>query len=283
MPPGADQTAIRWHPMAAPATGNRELAALLVGTGNKWNSQRDSSSVPTGPTVPTSRKGPRQTCCSTSMSRRTKPGKTLVDIAIRFADSRAMDQRPRKPVLNARRLMSVRSGWQDPEDVARAYMLRGAILSSVSHIELCIARLALRASYVPAYDEIAAKWKSLPPTTTQRVEFLYEVLQVDGPLGPYAGWLKRSLGRWEAIRAIRNTMAHGHLTVFAGGPIRVHEIVAMRSELTQGYADFRGAQLETIALRYARFSRICQRLSDRASGSDFLPTIDDAVAFHEGR
>jgi hypothetical protein len=126
-----------------------------------------------------------------------------------------MDNSPSLPRLH-RSLMATRSGWQSPKDVAHAYMLRGAILTAVSHLELCIAELSLRASYVPVYGAAAARRASLPPNTTQRVKFLMEVIEDDGPLRPHAEWLRRALKRWEVFRELRNRMAHGHMTVFRG-------------------------------------------------------------------
>ena len=178
--------------------------------------------------------------------------------------------------------MATRSGWQNPEDVAHVYILRGAILTAISHIELCIAELSLRASYMPEYDVVSSRWRSLPPSTSQRVEFLTEVIKAEGPLQFYARSLERALRRWSDFREVRNRMAHGHMTVFRGGPIRFREIVAKRSEITQATINYYGSELEACALRIARFSRVYQRLWYRARGSDFMPTINDAVVFHEG-
>ena len=157
-------------------------------------------------------------------------------------------------------------------------MLRGAILTAVSHLELCIAELSLRASYVPEYDAAAARQASLPANTTQRVKFLVEVIEYDGPLRRHAEWLRRAFKRWESFRELRNRMAHGHMTVFRGGPIRFREIVARRREITEGTVSYYGDELEAAALNIARFSRVYQRIWSRAYGSKFLPTIDEVAS-----
>ena len=180
-----------------------------------------------------------------------------------------------------RKLMAVSSWWAPSDLVAEAYMLRGAILDSFSHVELCVSTLAVRASYAPEYDAIAAEHKSLPSTMKGRVDFLKRITTVPGPLSAHSNRIRAGLRYWEETSQLRNLMAHGRMSVLANSPIRFEDIRVTKDGIWSNETPFYGSSLRGAALKAAKFSRICQRFMSVVDRANLLAAIEDVRALHE--
>lgn len=157
--------------------------------------------------------------------------------------------------------------WTRDEHLARVLILRSAILWSYSHVEQRLADIMIRCSHCEAYQHVA---ETPPFTQSRRVRFLRDVLALPGPLADWRSIGVAILDRYEAGRAIRNRMAHAHMSVLPHF-VRFDEIVLHNGVITQHITRYLDGQLEKEAAKAARFSRAVQRLHYRLVGDDPLP------------
>lgn len=151
--------------------------------------------------------------------------------------------------------------WARDDELARALILRSAILSCYSHIEQKLTDIVVRCSARDEYRDIQDR---APFTSGARFKYLRKVVATDGPLTPFAGIVEAVLKRYEAGRVIRNRMAHADLEVLQNWGVIFDEIVVVGNEITHHRTRYVGGELEALAIRASVFSRACQRLHYKA-------------------
>ena len=155
--------------------------------------------------------------------------------------------------------------WVRDAELARALILRSAILWSYSHVEQKLTDIVVRCSHEAAYRDVAAK---PPSTSAKRVKFLRAVLSIPGPLYPFRSLGVSILNRYDASRPIRNRMAHADMEVYSDWGVVFDEIVVSGSEISHHRSRYWPGRLEAEARRAARFSKAVQRVHYAMVGND---------------
>lgn len=164
--------------------------------------------------------------------------------------------------------------WTPHDELLRVLALRGAIVWSFAHIEQKMSEVLIRSSYP---DDYAGRRPAAPFKMSSRFTYLREVLQLAGPLAPYRGPGLLLLDRIEAIWPMRNMMAHADMDVGSIGPVRFRQI-EMGHALNRRWTPFYPGELEALATKVGRLSRLCQKLMDRLEARRLLPTFDEGEA-----
>lgn len=147
--------------------------------------------------------------------------------------------------------------WTRDDELAKAMILRSAILSCYSHAEQKITDLVMRCSARDEYRELQDK---APFTSGGRFKYLRKVLATDGPLTPFKGVVEGVLARYERGRDFRNLLAHADMEVLQYWGVTFDEIIVEGNEITHRRPRFTFEDLEALAVRASSFSRACQRL-----------------------
>lgn len=181
----------------------------------------------------------------------------------------------RIPEQVPREWRAVINPWVRDEELARALILRSAILWSYSHVEQKLTDIVVRCSHEAAYRDVAA---NPPSTSAKRVKFLRKVLSIPGPLYPFRNLGIAILDRYDLSRPIRNRMAHADMEVYAdwgGREVVFDEIVISDGKISHHRSRYPPARLEAEALRAARFSKAVQRIHYAMVGDDIIPDVAD--------
>lgn len=158
--------------------------------------------------------------------------------------------------------------WVRDEELARALILRSAILWSYSHVEQKLTDIVVRCSHEAAYRDVSA---NPPSTSAKRVKFLRAVLSIHGPLYPFRNLGVAILDRYDSSRPIRNRMAHADMEVYSdwgGKEVVFDEIVVSGGEICHHRSRYSPGRLEAEARRAARFSKAVQRVHYAMVGND---------------
>lgn len=165
---------------------------------------------------------------------------------------------------------AVRNPWLQDRELAKALILRAAILWSYSHIEQKLTDFMVRCASMPAYRGLAEK----PPFRMKgRVSYLRRVFDAEGPFSQ-----KKSIGiaildRYDAGRDIRNQMAHADIEVYPEWGTVLDEILIDGTSIHHGRERYWGGRLEQEAKRASRFSKAVQRIHYSLFGDE--PLIGD--------
>lgn len=103
--------------------------------------------------------------------------------------------------------------WTLDGDLEEALLLRGAYIAAMGTIETNLTELAIRASKHPAYYGIRDRFPSRRP---ERIKYLQDVCERDGPLTQWRTLLKAVLARFNASLGDRDLFAHGRMQVLSG-------------------------------------------------------------------
>lgn len=173
----------------------------------------------------------------------------------------------RIPHLVPNEWRAVINPWVDDAELARALILRSAILWSYSHVEQRLTDIVVRCSHEAAYRDVAEK---PPSTSSKRVKFLRAVLRIPGPLYPFRSLGIAILDRYDASRPIRNRMAHADMEVYSdwGGKRVVFDEIVVNGAISHQRSPYSPQRLEAEALRAARFSKAVQRVHYAMVGDD---------------
>ena len=160
--------------------------------------------------------------------------------------------------------------WTPQEQVEKALLYRGAILSAWSAIETWLSEWALRASHLDAYRGLREKF---PYKIDSRVGFLERILDQPGPLQPFAPLGLQLLSRVRDAADLRNQMAHARMRVLAQWGVTFAELIGQGDQVSWRTRRYSLADLERLSRRATRLSRIFQRASVRIDAANVLPPL----------
>lgn len=154
--------------------------------------------------------------------------------------------------------------WTRDDELARALILRGAILWSYSHVERLMMDFIIRCARMPEYYDIA---DSPPFRRAKRISYIRKVLKADGPLRRYERLGTAVLNRYEASAEIRNQMAHADHAFLGVGLLKLRDFALDGTKVIRDRVwNYHSGHLEREAVKAARFSKACQRLHYRMFG-----------------
>ncbi len=175
-----------------------------------------------------------------------------------------------------RKLMAYRSPWSHTKELGEFYLLRGAIISAFGHADYLAMCVCVRAAQVPEYQ-----FRPKPPTRTgEKINYLREVIAVDGPLSDYSKLLGSAVNRLERLNEFRRLVAHASYQSLGGGTVSFPDTVKVRGErlLTSDHNSTTLDMLREKAMRYARFSRACERAYQKLGA--LLPEVPLQRGWH---
>jgi hypothetical protein len=162
------------------------------------------------------------------------------------------------------------------EDIDRALLYRGAIVSAWANVEFSLIEIAIRASIHNAYLSRAG---SYPKRHKDRIDYLRGVLELPGPLQKYSKLGTAVLDRFDQSADFRNIMAHARMTLvldwgatfslFQGKPGSNFEVLNRIVRLSYD-------QLLSHAKRATLFSRVVRMLVAQINAIKLLPPLSDA-------
>lgn len=162
--------------------------------------------------------------------------------------------------------------WTRDDELARALILRGAILWSYSHIERRMMDFIIRCAQMPEYHDIA---ENPPFRRAKRIGYIREVLKGDGPFRRYERLGAAILKRYEASAEIRNRMAHADHDFLGAGLLRLRDFALDGTKVIRDrWWNYYPGHLEREAVKAARFSKAIQRLHYRTFGDSPLDGDD---------
>lgn len=165
------------------------------------------------------------------------------------------------------------SPWTPQEDMMQATLYRGAVLSSWGYIDTALSEISFRCSKLAAYSEIRNRY---PYKYSSRIAYLETVLNSPGPLSPYRSFGSNFLSRFKKSAPLRHTMAHASMRVLP-------QWGAVFTEFTSGKDDsvvrrtqrYQITELEALARKASRLSRICQRIEHVLTTEKLLPAVTE--------
>lgn len=180
-------------------------------------------------------------------------------------------QSPKKQLV-PNQWRAVINPWLEDDELARALILRSAILWSYSHVEQKVTDIVVRCSHEADYREVSEK----PPfSSAARVKYLRKVLAIPGPLFRFKRLGLAILDRYDASREIRNRMAHADMEVYKDWGIVFDEIIIDGGQISHRRSRYWAGRLEAEAEKAARFSKAVQRVHYAMVGDDQIPdTVD---------
>ena len=161
--------------------------------------------------------------------------------------------------------------WVRRGDVEAALMFRGTIVSAYGYIETRMGELAIRCSKLDIYASIRA---SYPFQIDKRLAYLRKVFSV-GPLLPYTSIATQFFERFESAAELRHQVAHARMQVLPDWGVTFHDLPKSGpGEITLRSNRKTLKELELLAWRAARISRLSQHLLDRLNRSGIVPPLD---------
>jgi hypothetical protein len=161
--------------------------------------------------------------------------------------------------------------WVSDDDLHRAFMLRGVIISGLAYGETRLTELAIRASKHSAY--IGAR-KHFPSKRAPRLTYLRNIAVLPGPLFQFRLRLKILIDQFESSFELRDIMAHGRMQVLSGeGPrLNLWDYAPEGLAISQRTQVIVAKDLDRHALRAARLSRAIDATYHKACRD--LPELD---------
>ncbi|NQE61407.1 hypothetical protein [Caulobacter sp. RHG1] len=158
--------------------------------------------------------------------------------------------------------------WTPEHEALSAMLYRGAIVSAWGFIETHLNETAVRCSWHEDYQPLLAKY---PRILHERVQYLRDVLDAPGPLHPYRSYGHGLLQRFVDSAALRNTMAHARMEVLPPMGITFREVGRFDGELQQRRRRYQLVELQAMARRATRLSRLCQGVIEAINQRQLLP------------
>ncbi|MGE4304734.1 MAG: hypothetical protein AB7E24_11975 [Novosphingobium sp.] len=161
--------------------------------------------------------------------------------------------------------------WSPREDVEAAIFFRGAIVSAFGNIEARLGELCIRASRIPVYDALRDRF---PHPTSKRIAYLRQVFAT-GPLATWEATATRYLDRFQAGEELRNLVAHSQMQVLPDWGVTLRDFPsADRAGIQTRSRRLTLPEIEIVAWRAARLSRLGQHLFDLLESTGILPQYE---------
>lgn len=163
--------------------------------------------------------------------------------------------------------------WSRRGEIEAALLFRGSIVSAFGYIDTRLTELAIRTSVMPEYNGMREK---LPFVFQRRVKYLREIFGMQ-PLIRYQPYARQFFERLERSYKLRNVVAHAQMQVLPDwGVTFTHFDWGDDNQLIKLTERFALPDLERLAWRFTRFSRLAQFLLERIEQDQILPSIDEA-------
>lgn len=169
--------------------------------------------------------------------------------------------------------------WTPQELAEKALQHRGAIVAAWGNIETWLSEVALRASHVEAYHGLRDQF---PYKIETRISFLEKVLEQPGPLAKFAPLGRPLLSRVRQSAKLRNQMAHARMRVLPQWGVTFEELVGQGDQVSFRQRRYSLADLEALARRATRLSRIVQRAASKVEAERLLPSLRSLTSPYPG-
>jgi hypothetical protein len=169
--------------------------------------------------------------------------------------------------------------WTSQELAEKAMQYRGAIVAAWGNIETWLSEVALRASHVDAYRGLRGQF---PYKIETRIAFLEKILEQPGPLARFAPLGRPLLARVRQSAKLRNQMAHARMTMLPQWGVTFEELVGQGDQVSLRRRRYSLAELEALARRATRLSRIVQRAAARLEAEKVLPPLLSLTSLYPG-
>ena len=165
--------------------------------------------------------------------------------------------------------------WALDHTINEVMQLRGAYIAALGTIETVLTELAIRASKHDAYVSVRAKFPSRRP---DRLKYLEDVCEIDGPLTPYRGLIAGLIKRFRAGLSVRDILAHGRMQIMSGpgddASIKLEDYSAAGELISFRRDQWTLKNFRTRTYRATRLSRSVVTLYARLG--DRLPRVEGA-------
>lgn len=142
----------------------------------------------------------------------------------------------------------------EEEAVLRAvHMLRGAIITSFSHVEFQLVDLYFRATRRPEYSGVAVKF---PYTLESRIKYLNKLADLPGPLNNYRDEIRSVSGGLLQFEKIRHFLAHGMLVYYFDPAAQLPISFRMYNKVGEN------VQLEEVTTNLPSLEQKCREVQD---------------------
>lgn len=161
--------------------------------------------------------------------------------------------------------------WVTRGDVEAALFFRGTIVSALGSIETSLGELALRCSRLEHY---AALRSTFPYSFKNRIKFLRQAFSQE-PLLRHQEIANQFFDRVERLFAARNMVAHARMQVMPDWGVTFHHFPeSFDGGVSTSKERLTLQDLELLAWRGARLSRLYQRLANILDDEDLLPALE---------
>ena len=162
--------------------------------------------------------------------------------------------------------------WGKKGDIEATLLFRGAIVSAMGAIETNLGELALRCSRLEQYAAIRS---TFPYSFKNRVKFLRQAFDLE-PLARHQQIANQFFNRVESLFASRNLVAHARMQVMPDWGVTFHHFPeSSKDGVTTSQRRFVLDDLENLAWRSAKLSRLQQYLLNRLDNEELLPKLGD--------
>jgi hypothetical protein len=103
--------------------------------------------------------------------------------------------------------------WLLDVDLARIIAARGAFVAAVGELETSLTEVAIRLSRISDYYALRTKF---PSRRKDRIKFLKQACEANGPYMHLAPVLQKFLSRFEAFSEYRDLLAHARMRALSG-------------------------------------------------------------------
>ena len=159
--------------------------------------------------------------------------------------------------------------WVRRGDIESALLFRGTIVSAYGYIETRLRELSIRCSHMPEYGSVTARE---PRTILECINYIRLIFS-HGPLVRFQKITEQFLLRFEAMSNIRNQAAHARMQVLPDWGATFLDFIRVKGVTHIRQKPFTKDELEGLAWRAAKLSRLCQLLADHLQRQIELPEL----------
>jgi hypothetical protein len=153
----------------------------------------------------------------------------------------------------------------------RALLLRGAIVSAWAAIDTTMSEVALRASTSEHYSSISSRY---PYSAESKAKFLRAVIEREGPMRRFKDTGQALLRQYEDLKDLRHQMAHASMRILPNwGVTFIDYRPTSEGTVTVRRHRYTLDQLNRLARKATRLSRIVQRAKAQIDSDGLLPTL----------
>ena len=162
--------------------------------------------------------------------------------------------------------------WTTKGDIEATLLFRGAIVSALGSIETHLGELALRCSRLESY---AALRSTFPYSFKDRIKFLRRAFELP-PLAPHSQIANQFFNRVESLFASRNMVAHARMQILPNWGVTFHHFPErIEGGVNTARQRMTLTDLEKLAWRAAKLSRLHQYLAEQLERERILPQLED--------